>query len=261
MSTIVWKEAAITIAGTAINVRTSKAEDAKKPPLFIFHRDIGTLDRQEFYDLLAVDRDVIVPDHPGFGRSPRPAWVRSVRDIAVIYRQLIAAMGVKRHALLGLGLGGWIASELATMSSADVTGMALVGAMGVQPPSGYILDQAMVDYIQYVSAGFHKPEAFAGAFGAEVTTDQLEQWDLCREMCFRIAWKPYMYSQSLPHLVSGLSMPAAVVWGEHDRIVPISAGEVYAKALSTSVQVIPGTGHHVEIEAPQDLARIVQATL
>ena len=59
----------------------------------------------------------------------------------------------------------------------------------------------------------------------------LEQWDIAREMCFRIAWKPYMYSQTLPHLLGGVRTPALVVWGDDDRIVPLSAAEVYAKSL------------------------------
>ena len=64
-----------------------------------------------------------------------------------------------------------------------------------------------------------------------MTTDQLEQWDICREMCFRTAWKPYMYSQTLPHLLGGVRTPALIIWGDDDQIVPISAGHVYTKAL------------------------------
>ena len=61
------------------------------------------------------------------------------------------------------------------------------------------------------------------------TTDQLEQWDVCREMVFRTAWKPYMYSQTLPHLLGGVQAPALVVWGDDDQHVPKSAGDVYAR--------------------------------
>ena len=65
-----------------------------------------------------------------------------------------------------------------------------------------------------------------------MSTDQLVEWDLCREMCFRIAWKPYMYSQTLPHLLGGVRAPALVVWGDDDKIVPRSAGERYARAAA-----------------------------
>ena len=105
--------------------------------------------------------------------------------------------------------------------------LVLVGAMGLKPPEGYIFDQAIVSYLDYARAGFHDQEAFARVYG-DVSTDQLVDWDLCREMSFRIAWKPYMYNQSLPHLLGGVRAPALVVWGDDDKIVPSSAGERYA---------------------------------
>ncbi len=61
-----------------------------------------------------------------------------------------------------------------------------------------------------------------------------------REMVFRTAWKPYMYSQTLPHLLGGVRAPALVVWGDDDRHVPKSAGEAYAKALRNArLETVP----------------------
>jgi pimeloyl-ACP methyl ester carboxylesterase len=76
-------------------------------------------------------------------------------------------------------------------------------------------------------------------------------------MCFRIAWKPYMYSQTLPHLLGGVKAPALVVWGEDDRIVPRSAGELYAAALpSARFEIVPAAGHCLEMEKPEALSRL-----
>ena len=125
----------------------------------------------------------------------------------------------------------------------DFHRLVLVGAMGVKPPEGDIFDQAIVSYIDYARAGFHDQDAFAKVYG-EVSTDQLVAWDLCREMCFRIAWKPYMYSQTLPHLLGGVRAPALVVWGDEDKVVPKSAGELYAKLVARGAvrdrRAIPG---------------------
>ena len=87
------------------------------------------------------------------------------------------------------------------MAPADLSHLVLVGAMGIKPPHGDILDLAVTGYIDYARAGFHDQKAFDRVYGAEPSTDQLEMWDICREMSFRIAWKPYMYSQTLPHLL------------------------------------------------------------
>ena len=93
--------------------------------------------------------------------------------------------------------------------------------MGIKPPQGDILDLAVTGYIDYARAGFHDQKAFDRVYGAEPSIDQLEMWDICREMSFRIAWKPYMYSQTLPHLLGAVRAPALVVWGDDDKIVPL----------------------------------------
>ena len=122
---------------------------------------------------------------------------------------------------------------------------------------GDIADQAIVSYLDYPQAGFHSQDAFHKVYG-DVDTDQLEQWDICREMCFRTAWKPYMYSQTLPHLLGGVRTPAQIIWGDDDRIVPISAGHAYTKALrNATMTTIAGCGHCAEMEKPAEVAKLI----
>src|SRR4051812_18602922 len=221
------------------------------------HHDIGTLYRPPFYDLLADKFDVIVPRHPGFGVEERPNWMRHPRDIAALYQWALAELGIERASLLGLGYGGWIAAEMAALAPRDFHRLVLVGAMGVKPPEGNIFDQAIVSYIDYSRAGFHDQDAFVKNYG-DVSTDQLVAWDLCREMSFRTAWKPYMYSQTLPHLLGGVRAPALVVWGDDDKIVPYSAGQLYARALREArLEMVRNAGHCVDMEQPEALARLV----
>jgi len=146
---------------------------------------------------------------------------------------------------------------MASQAPAAYAKLVLVGAMGIKPPVGDIADQAIVSYLDYPRAGFHDQAAFARVYG-EADTDQLEQWDICREMVFRTAWKPYMYSQTLPHLLGGVRSKALVVWGDDDRHVPISAGEAYVKALRDArLETVAACGHYVEMEKPDELARLV----
>ena len=170
----------------------------------------------------------------------------------------MSELKVGKPALVGLGFGGWIAAEMASMAPADLSHLVLVGAMGIKPPQGDILDLAITGYMDYARAGFHDQKAFDKVYGEEPPTDQLEMWDICREMSFRIAWKPYMYSQTLPHLLGSVHAPALVVWGDHDRVVPQSAAAVYAKALpGAKLEVVKGCGHCVDMEQPDTLAKLV----
>jgi len=77
-------------------------------------------------------------------------------------------------------------------------------------------------------------------------------------MCFRIAWKPYMYSQTLPHLLRSVKVPTLVVWGDKDRIVPVSTADHYLTALPhAKLEVIKDCGHCVDLERPECFARLV----
>jgi len=252
-----WREQTIELGDARLRVMRAGPTDRGGRPVLVLHHDIGTPDRLAFYDRLADKFDAIVPQHPGFGSEERPPWLRHPRDLAALYQWLLAELGAERASLVGLGFGGWIAAEMAALAPRDFHRLVLVGAMGVKPPEGDIFDQAIVSYIDYAQANFHDPAAFARIYG-EVSTDQLVAWDLCREMCFRIAWKPYMYTATLPHLLGGVRAPALVVWGEHDRIVPRSAGELYARRLRQArFEVVRGAGHCVDMEQPDALAGLV----
>ncbi len=249
---VVWTETIEQIAGIKLHV--SRAGSG--PPILVLHHDIGTVDRLPFYDTLAARYDVIIPHHPGWGKSERAQWMRHPRDIAAVHAWLLADLGLAGVSLVGLGFGGWIAAEMASLAPVVYKKLVLVGAMGVKPPEGDIADQAIVSYIVYPRAGFHDEAAFAATYG-DVSTDQLEAWDIAREMSFRTAWKPYMYSQTLPHLLGGVRSPALIIWGDDDRIVPLSAGQLYARALhDATLTTIPACGHFAEMEKPDAVARL-----
>lgn len=257
-TSVSWTSETIPVAGVSMQV--SRAGSG--PPLLILHHDIGTLDRLPFYDALARRFTVLVPTLAGYDGSQRPEWMRHVRDAAAMQQWLLSEIAETRVpgavSVVGLGFGGWIAAEMASLAPRAFRKLVLVGAMGLKPERGEIADQALVSYIDYVRLGFSDARAFDRVFGADPTTPQLEKWDLNREMTFRIAWKPYMYSATLPHLLGGVAAPALIVWGRDDRIVPLECGERYAKALPRArLEIVAGAGHLVDLEKPDELARLV----
>ncbi|MSP75226.1 MAG: alpha/beta hydrolase [Rhodospirillaceae bacterium] len=254
MAGVNWTDSTIEAGGTKLHLKRA----GKGRPVVVLHHETGTLDRLPFYDALAAQYDVLVPHHPGYSRSERPTWMRSVRDIAVVHRGLLSELKLKDAALVGLGFGGWIAAEMASMAPADLSRLVLVGAMGIKPPQGDILDLAITGYVDYARAGFHDQKAFDRVYGTEPSIDQLEMWDICREMSFRIAWKPYMYSQTLPHLLGAVRAPALVVWGDDDGVVPRSAAKRYLEALpNAKLEIVKACGHCVDMEQPEALAKLV----
>ncbi len=226
-------------------------------PVLVLHHDVGNPGWLPFYDALASHFSVYVPSHPGFGKSDRLDWMRTVRDMAAAYQWILEKLGIERVSVVGLGFGGWIAAEMSTMCPHRFRKMVLVGAMGLQPREGEILDQFLISTIDYVEAGFHDPKTFTELYGEEPSGDQLELWEINREMTTRIAWKPYMYSQELPFLLPSVATPALIVWGRDDKIVPLECGEMYRSLLpNAKLKVLERCGHFAEVEQAQELAQL-----
>jgi len=220
-------------------------------PAVVLHHSTGSLGWLPFYDLLAENYTVIVPDFPGYGQSERPSWAREPRDLALILDAFLRKIDLHEITLIGLGLGGFIAAEIASFEKDRLERLVLVGAAGVQPTSGEIVDQMLIDYHEYVQAGFYDSDKYVEIFGDELEKVTKELWDYSREMTARISWSPYMFSRRLLPLLSEVTTPTLLIWGEHDLIVPLNCGEQYEKAFPNSnLKVLKNVGHLVELEDP-----------
>jgi pimeloyl-ACP methyl ester carboxylesterase len=228
-------------------------------PLLVLHHDVGNPAWLPFYDTLAGSFTVHVPSHPGFGKSERPEWMRTVRDMAMLYQWLLQKLGIGPVTVVGLGFGGWIAAEMAMMCHHGLSQMVLVNPLGFQPRQGEILDQFLINTIDYVRSGFENQDKYVELYTAEPTLDQLEQWEINREMTSRIAYKPYMYDQTLPQLIGGVNAPTLIVWGTQNRIAPLICGEQYREAITGArLETISGAGHFLEVEKPVELVKLVR---
>jgi pimeloyl-ACP methyl ester carboxylesterase len=76
----------------------------------------------------------------------------------------------------------------------------------------------------------------------------------------RVGFKPpYFYNRPLRNRLHRITAPALVIWGEDDRMVPLSHGETYAKSMPQAqpLKVIPDAGHSVHAEEPELMADII----
>jgi pimeloyl-ACP methyl ester carboxylesterase len=229
------------------------------PAVVVLHRSTGSTGWSPFLDDLAADHQVIAPDLPGFGASDRPEWARHPRDLAVLVGHFVDEVADGPAAYVGLGFGGWVAAELATMRPEAVRRLVLVGAAGLLPERGRILDQVLISHMEYVRAAFSDGRHFTELWGDVPSDEQLLAWDRNREMMARVSWKPYMYSRQLAGLLSVISTPTLVVWGADDRVVPRECGERYAREVGGArLEVVDGAGHAVDIEQPARLSALVR---
>jgi pimeloyl-ACP methyl ester carboxylesterase len=139
--------------------------------------------------------------------------------------------------------------------------MVLVGAMGIKPEQGEIFDYFLESGLTGLRRAFHRPEQsseFMRYWGKEWTPEEADLVEQQREMTCRIAWKPYMHSLTLRHILPGVRTPTLLVWGRDDAITPIDSGAIYQRAIPRSrLVVIENCGHMPEMEKPAEFARLV----
>ena len=68
-------------------------------------------------DALARGGRVIAPSHPGFGASQLPKGMSTVDDLSYFYLDLLEQLDLDDVLVVGVGLGGWIAAEIAVKDS------------------------------------------------------------------------------------------------------------------------------------------------
>lgn len=252
-----WQTVAAQVCGGELPV----AKAGSGPALLVLPRENGHPPENAFLELLAASRTVYYPWYPGYHNGGDPAgweWIANVRDLAIIQRQLAGSLGLARPDVLGVGFGGWVAAELATMAPESIRSLTLIGPMGIRPNEGFTADQFIVSTEEYARTMFNEGSAFDALYTAEPPFEQLESWETDREMTSRIAWKPYMHNRTLPRLLGGVACPALVVWGGGDRVVPASTSQQWSAALPQArVEVLAGAGHAVELELPQAVAALV----
>ena len=230
------------------------------PTAIELHRDTGRQAWNGFHDRLAEHYDVIVPALPLFERAEQPKWIRSVTDLTRLLARCLTGLDLTRPALVGLGFGGWVAAELVALDHRGYRGLVLHAPLGVRPESGEITDQFLFHAHDYVRLGFSSDEHYTRVFG-DPDEEQRRLWDDNRAATTQVAWRPYMYSLSLPHLIRDVPVPSSVLRSEHDRIVPDSCPAQYADLLNASEITVAGVGHLAELEAPEIFADHVLSAL
>lgn len=256
MATIEWSSDRVSAAGAELRVMRG----GKGPPIIVLHRDIGTLDTLPFYDRLADNHLVLIPNHPGYGASPRPDWVRSVRDIAVVYRALVGNLGLQQATLVGLGFGGWIAAEMAVRSTHHFSHLVLTAPLGIKV--GGVTERDIADMHAITSADFMRL-AWADPQRGAIDYTALPESELAaivrgREALALFGWKPYMHNPRLKRWLHRIDRPTLLLWGEHDRIVTPTYGEAWrAEIPGARLDVIRDAGHFPHWEQPAEFVRRV----
>jgi pimeloyl-ACP methyl ester carboxylesterase len=233
------------------------------PSLILLHRSIGGDSAGPLVEDLSARFTVLAPSLPGFDDSDCPDWARSPRDLAAIVLHSVGPLLADRPVLVGLGLGGWVAAEIAATSPERLRALVLVGPLGVQPMIGEITDPFLVSTERYVELGFANKENYEHSFAGGAYELGSESWlrrERNREMTTRIAWRPRMFDATLPFRLAYVTTPTLIAWGELDAIVPRDAVDRYRDAIpGAELITMPDRGHMLECEAPGEVGQVISS--
>jgi pimeloyl-ACP methyl ester carboxylesterase len=236
------------------------------PPLLVLHGELGVPGWLRAWEALGRDYTLYVPSLPGFGQSARPDWIIGVRDLAAWVTWFVRDLELAAPLpVIGSSLGGWVAAEIATVNAALFSKMVLVGAAGIRPDEGEVWDYFVHSTREALTQTFCEPQnaaEHARFYGDGWTREDEAQAEWNREMAARLVWKPYMRSHSLPALLGGIATPTLVVWGRQDAIIPLAAGERYARSIpGAKLCVLDRCGHLPDMERPEAFVGAVREFL
>ena len=255
---------------------TSVLEGGDGPPLVLLHGGIqaGGVIWWRVLPRLATTYRVVVPDLPGLGES-QPAAHLDARTVAAWLDRLIEmSCGEEQPILVAHSTPGALAARFAVEHGARLRRLVLVDAAGLAPfrPSPGLL-LALLRSVLRPTIG-----SFEGLMGRVMhDLDRVRQqedgrWQALARYAVSRAARPSAKramrqvaragTRAIPHdQLRGIAVPTALLWGSHDRLLPLPIAQAASATLGWSLHVIDDAGHLPHVEQPDAfLAALAAAT-
>ena len=231
-------------------------------PLLVLHGVEGHEGWLAFHQALAEHATVYAPSHPGYGHTECPSWVSTILHQAVFYHWFLQEAGLRSVDLVGVGIGGWIAAQMAVMCATPLRHLVLVDAAGIHPRQGEVTDIFILPWQEVIEKAFYDPQnapEYQRIYGSAPVVEFGGVREAGRTVSTRMCFRPYMYDAALPGMLGKVRVPTLIVWGEQDQIIPLECARLYQQAIpGATLRAIERCGHWPHLEHPQALAEIVR---
>jgi len=230
----------------------------KGEPLLFLHGAGGWPAWGPFLESLAGAYDVLMPEHPGFGRSDNPPWIRNVGDVAMYYLDFLDALDGPPVHLVGHSLGGWIAAEMSVRNTARVRSLTLMAPAGVRVKGLPCGDNFIWSREEYARNLFYD-QKLAEKEMARVPSDEEADIDLTnRYMATKLGWEPRWFNPALETWLHRIRIPTLVIWGRDDNLFPSAYAKAWAERVpDIRVEIVPECGHRPHVEKPDVTAQTI----
>ena len=248
------KEATVRVDGCAVSVKRA----GQGEPVLFLHGARGAPRWLPFMAALAERFDLIVPEHPGYGRSESPVWLDNVGDLAFFYLDFISALGLKGVHLVGNSMGGWIAAELAVRSTHDLKSLTLVSPAGIHV-KGVAKGDIFLWSVETTTRNLFADQKFAEAALAAPVSEEEQDLMLRNALTTaKLGWQPRLYDPHLAKWLHRIDVPTLLVWGDSDKIFPLAYGSAYRDLIpGARLEVFERCGHLPHVEQTENFVRTV----
>jgi 2-hydroxymuconate-semialdehyde hydrolase len=244
-------------------IHTSVFQGGDGPPLVLLHGGIecGGAYWAPVISRLVETHHVIVPDAPGFGESA-PVDRLDALTFAGWFEDLLAQTHAERPMLIAHSLLGSVAARYAVKYDllSHLVMYAVPGIAAYRMPSG--LRYAAIRFsISPTARNAERFERFA-LHDRDATRDRDSSWF--------DAFDAYLRSRAtVPHVkrtmrrligtatkqipdneLRRIKAPTTLLWGRHDRMVPLRLAENASEVLQWPLHIVEAAGHAPHIEAP-----------
>ncbi len=228
---------------------------------------------------LARRHRVIAPDLLGHGRSAKPRGDYSLGNQATLMRDLMISLDIEHATLVGHSLGGGITMQFAYQYPERCERMVLVASGGLGQDVTFVLRSLGLPGADLVAPLFLSNTTrdlllgtarWLGRRGVKASPGQRAMWRSytgLTEPATRAAFIATVRAvidqrgqrvSALERLYLAQSMPTLLLWGEKDRIIPVShARSAHEEMPGSRLEVIADAGHFVQLERPQRVAELI----
>lgn len=218
---------------------------------------------------------VVVLDFLGYGRSDPPGDADlSLRGHAERLRALMDSLGIATATIVGHHLGGGVAQAFAAAYAARVERLGLLHSIGFDATvTGTLaLTRAFLPFVRMLPpSAIHRlvrremATWYADAYRGAHSIDQyLRPFSGrgARLLLRHLAALEPRETMAIANDLATLQMPAVVMSGREDRVVPSSVADRLASALpNATLDFVDDVRHFTPEETPERVARLIDALL
>lgn len=232
-------------------------------PLVLVHGFGGDLNNWLFNQpALAAERRVIALDLPGHGESGKTLSSGEAAELSEAVLGLLDHLQLDRVHLAGHSMGGLVALTVAEQAPARVVSLTLIASAGLGADINGDYLQGFADANNRNALKPQLVQLFSDP--ALVTRQMLEDMlkfkrlegvDQALRQLNGALFDGGRQKVDVRHVVG--RQPSLVIWGSDDAIIPAN----HAQGLEAQVEILPGQGHMVQLEAAEQVNQLMLAFL